>query len=241
MDVYLPKNRSKQTPFLILIHGGGWVAGDKSDMNALQDSLLSRGIASASMSYRYVSGSLHYEALMQDIAKALAFCSEHGKDWQTRTSHFIIGGMSAGAHMSLLYAYHYDVTNKIAGVISAAGPTDLSNTDYLNYTAVIGLLDEVEKMVGATYIPGQPLDARFWTSSPRAHMRNVPTLLLHGDHDAIVPYAQATELAADLADADYPHKLVTFAGANHDLGLANPTYYQLLLSEIIDWCLTYGN
>lgn len=30
MDVYLPTNRNAQTPFVILIHGGGWVLGDKN-------------------------------------------------------------------------------------------------------------------------------------------------------------------------------------------------------------------
>ena len=96
MDVYLPANRGKHTPFLLLIHGGAWVAGNKSDMNLLQDSLMKRGIASASMSYRYVSEQIHYPELMQDVAAALNYCYSNRDSWNIRNDNYIIGGASAG-------------------------------------------------------------------------------------------------------------------------------------------------
>ncbi|HNN72718.1 MAG TPA: hypothetical protein PKG89_15825, partial [Ferruginibacter sp.] len=33
MDIYLPAGRTAATKLIILIHGGGWEAGDKADMN----------------------------------------------------------------------------------------------------------------------------------------------------------------------------------------------------------------
>lgn len=240
IDVYLPANRSSQTPFVLFIHGGGWVAGDKADMNVLQDSFMKRGIASASMSYRYASAQIHYHELMQDVAAALEYCYSNSDSWNIRKDKYIIGGVSAGAHMSLLYAYSYDASGRIGAVISAAGPTDITQTDWLNYAAGIGLLDAIEKMVGASYISGQPLNAKFVAASPRYHVKNKPTLMLHGTNDVIVPYTQSQALAADLSNAGITHKLVTFQNTGHDLGLANPVYYQLLLTEIENWCKTYG-
>lgn len=36
MDIYLPKNRTTaNTKVIVLIHGGAWNAGDKSEMNVL--------------------------------------------------------------------------------------------------------------------------------------------------------------------------------------------------------------
>lgn len=240
LDVYLPANRGQNTPFLLLIHGGAWVAGDKSSMNLLQDSLMKRGIASASMNYRYVAEQIHYPELMQDVAAALGYCYDNRGGWNIRSDRYIIGGASAGAHMALLYAYRYDTNNKLGAVISAAGPTDLTHVDFLNYVALLSLLDEVEKMVGATYQPGQPLNARFAEASPRAHIKSMPTLLLHGSNDAVVPYVQSQVLASDLNTAGVIHKLVTFQGAGHDLGLGNATYLQLFLTEMELWCKTYG-
>ncbi len=240
LDVYLPAGRNRQTPFLLLIHGGAWVAGDKSSMNALQDSLMKRGIASASMNYRYAGGQVHYSELMQDVAAALEYCYEHRNNWNIRSDKYLVGGSSAGAHMSLLYAYNYDAAGRVAAVISASGPTDVTQTDFLNYVTIVGLIDEVEKMVGAAYQPGQPLSPEFAAASPRTHLKNKPTLLLHGDNDIVVPYIQAQLLAADLNTAGVPHKLVTFQGAGHDLGIENPGYLQLLLNEMELWCKTYG-
>lgn len=240
IDVYLPANRNSNTPFALLIHGGGWVTGDKASMNTLQDNLMKRGIASASMNYRYASSQVHYQELMQDVAAALDYCYTNSDSWNIRRDKYIIGGVSAGAHMSLLYAYNYDAAGRIGGVLSAAGPTDIAQTDWLNYAVGINLLDGIEKMVGASYIPGQPLDGKFVAASPRYHVKNKPTLMLHGTDDAIVPYTQAQVLAADLSNAGITHKLVTFQNAGHDLGLANPIYYQLLLTEIENWCKIYG-
>src|SRR5687767_5970900 len=43
MDVYLPGNRNTTaTKVIIMIHGGGWNTGDKSDFNAYVDSLKKR-------------------------------------------------------------------------------------------------------------------------------------------------------------------------------------------------------
>ena len=59
MDVALPANRTGQTPVVVLIHGGAWMAGNKEDMKGFQDFLLQNGIASVSINYRYADANLH--------------------------------------------------------------------------------------------------------------------------------------------------------------------------------------
>mgnify|MGYP003575758586 CR=1 FL=1 len=240
MDVYLPEKRDSNTPFIILIHGGAWVAGDKGDMKILQDSLLNKGIASASINYRYVNGTLHCEALMADVQQAINFCVSKKSEWNIRDNKYMIAGASAGGHMAMLYGYAYDNEDRIGGIISAAGPTDMTNIDYLNYSAIIGLIDEIQYMVGATYQIFQPLPARFAQSSPLHNISNVPTLLLHGTADAVVPVAHSQNIKAVLDGQGIANKLVTFNEAGHDLGLANAANLQKLVNEIDAWCKLYG-
>jgi acetyl esterase/lipase len=190
LDLFLPKNRDGNTPFAILIHGGGWMYNDKSDLTALQDSLLKRGVASVSINYRYASAQIHFEELMQDVDLAVNYCNSKSDAWNIRKDDYLLGGTSAGGHMSLLYAYNYDEAGRIGGIISAAGPTDITQVDWLNYAIVVDLLDEIENMVGAKYTSGQPLDARFSMASPRFHIKNVPTLILHGSSDLFVPFSR---------------------------------------------------
>ena len=43
MDVYLPENRNvKATKTIVVIHGGGWTGGDKTEMTNVIDSLQKR-------------------------------------------------------------------------------------------------------------------------------------------------------------------------------------------------------
>lgn len=240
MDVYLPKNRDANTPFVVLIHGGSWVSGDKGDMHAMQDSLLVRGIASASINYRYASGTVHYEQLMEDVGAAVSQCRQKADEWKVRKDKWVLGGASAGAHMAMLYAHRFNTQYSIGAAISAAGPTDLTDTDWLNYAAFINQLGNIQSMVGAQYYLGQQLDARFAAASPIKGVKNIPTLMIHGDGDLVVAYTQSQKMRNVMNTAGYTNKLVTIAGANHDLGLSNPTNAKLVVSEIAAWVNTYG-
>ncbi len=240
MDVYLPGNRDSNTPFVLLIHGGGWISGDKGDMAAFQADLLARGIASASMNYRYASGIIHYEQQMEDVDKALTYCLSKADEWQIRKDKYVIGGASAGAHMSMLYAYRFNTQFPIAAVVSAAGPTDITDVDWLNYAAIINQLGNIQNMVGAQYNFGQELNARFAASSPIKGVKNIPTLMIHGDNDLVVPYTQSQKMVVAMNNAGYTNKLVTIPGANHDLGLANAATATLITNEIVAWVNMYG-
>ena len=35
-NLYLPSNRSTITKVMVLVHGGGWISGDKNEMNLLE-------------------------------------------------------------------------------------------------------------------------------------------------------------------------------------------------------------
>ena len=57
LDMYLPELRDTTTETVLLIHGGAWVGGDKSNADLMnrRDVLLESGYAVASMNYRYAN------------------------------------------------------------------------------------------------------------------------------------------------------------------------------------------
>ena len=64
----------------------------------------------------------------------------------------------------------------------------------------------------------------FAAFDPFCPIRNVtgaypPTLLIHGDRDTDVPYAQSVMMAETLARANVPHELITVPGGGHGLGI----------------------
>lgn len=239
MNVFIPKGATSTTPFILFMHGGAWISGDKNDVAIVQLALGAQGIASASINYRYASKTVHYAELMSDVNTAVNYINDHGKDWNVDTSKIAIGGISAGAHMAMLYAYQYDNANRIDAVISMAGPTNLADPTVLDASVKNKLIGGVENMVGAKYIAGKPLDQKFTNSSPINRVKNVPTLLIHGTGDTIVAYDQSVKMDAALAAAGVPHKLMSITGANHDLGFGNPTTAKQIADEVVKWIKKY--
>lgn len=240
MNVFVPKGANEKTPFVLFIHGGAWVSGDKNDVGVVQLALGGAGIASAAINYRYASDTVHYPQLMNDVKSAIDYIIEHDNDWGINANKMAIGGISAGAHMALLYAYHYDSGNHINSVISMAGPVDMTNVDFLNGATILKLIDGANKMVGAKYEIGKPVPSQFQDASPIKYVKNVPTLIIHGTGDMVVPYAQAELLVGTMKQKGYTYDLLTVDGANHDLGLGNQATAKRIADKVVSWVKEYS-
>lgn len=240
MNVLVPKGSTDKTPFILFMHGGAWVSGDKNDVAIVQLALGGAGIASASINYRYASDMVHYSQLMNDVNSAVNYIVDHDNDWGITVNKMAIGGISAGAHMALLYAYHYDSGNHISSVISMAGPVDMTNVAFLDSATKLNLISGANKLVGATYIAGKPVPNQFKDASPIQYVKNVPTLIIHGTGDIIVPYAQAELLADAMKQKSYTHDLLTIDGANHDLGLGNQATAKKIADKVVSWVKEYS-
>ena len=241
MDVSLPANRNKHTPFVIIMHGGAWTLGDKVWGSRTQDTLTAHGIASININYRYADDyATHYQELLLDIDSALDYCVAHADEWHTRKTNFIMNGESAGAHLALLYGY--TTNKKISTIIAECAPTNLADTSLLNYYIKkdTSLFHAIYKMVGATYDRAKPLPAAFGEASPVTQVKNIPTLFFHGTADPVVPYTQATMLETTLKSKGYTYKLVPMIGAAHDLGFNTAEGRKIIYGEMVSWIEKYG-
>jgi len=96
-------------PLVIFIHGGGFLAGDKSNVNVSAiESFLRSGISFASISYRYTSQA-PYPAPMLDGGRAVQFLRSKAAEWNIDPKRVAAYGGSAGAGISLWLAFHDDL------------------------------------------------------------------------------------------------------------------------------------
>ncbi|RYZ17354.1 MAG: alpha/beta hydrolase, partial [Sphingobacteriales bacterium] len=81
MDIYLPANRrSESTKSLVLIHGGGWTSGSKSDFAGYIDSLRNRlpRYAIFNINYRLAAaGTNLFPTQENDVEAAINFIHDH--------------------------------------------------------------------------------------------------------------------------------------------------------------------
>lgn len=107
MDVYLPAGRSSDsTPALVLLHGGSWTAGNKTDLNNYIDSFRKRlpHYAIFNLNYRLVSGTTHFDDQEGDIKTALEQIADSAAAYGFSKDRIVLLGVSAGAHLAMLQA-----------------------------------------------------------------------------------------------------------------------------------------
>lgn len=111
LDVWQAKS-AQPAALVVFIHGGGWHGGDKSAVPAaLIEGLRARGIAVASINYRYTSmaklpGPLH------DAARAVQFLRAKAGEWKIDRARIGAHGVSAGGCSALWLAYHDELADR---------------------------------------------------------------------------------------------------------------------------------
>lgn len=225
LDLYIPKNKTGEVGLILNIHGGGWTAGDKNgyrQANAYYSGEL--GYVSAAINYRYASENVDAFDIMDDITSALTLIKSRAEKKDIGVSKVFLTGGSAGAHLSLLYAYSRfeEAPIKPSAVMSLSGPTDLTNEDYFNntiwneniyplFSKISGYpFDQTTKSEALPY-----LDA----ASPITYVTSssVPTIICHGSNDDIVPYSDAERLDDKLTECAVKHDFVAFPNSGHGL------------------------
>jgi len=104
------------TPLVFRIHGGGWVAGDKSDVDNLAR-YLAAGISVVSVNYRYIQQAIaaHVNPPISwpiaDNVRALQFVRFHAREWNIDPTRIAATGGSAGGSSSLWLAFHDDLAD----------------------------------------------------------------------------------------------------------------------------------
>lgn len=107
------------TPWVLVIHGGGWGKGSKEIVSRSVDvpELLKAGISVIAINYRYISMANvegikpPVKAPMEDCARALQFVRSKAKEWNLDKERVGAAGGSAGACSSLWLAFHDDLAN----------------------------------------------------------------------------------------------------------------------------------
>lgn len=215
MDIYLPEGRDTvSTKLMILVHGGGWIKGDKSEFNRYITSLQERlaGYAFANVNYRlYDNGANKFPSQENDLQAAVNFLmSKRGQYGFSK--NIVLVGASAGAHLALMQGYKNMGDYIPRAVVSFFGPTDLEHL-YKNpgYPAVPFLLGG---MLGGS--PEQ-IPEIYKSASPIQYVtaKSPPTLLLHGEEDNLVPVEQSRLLKNKLKKAGVKHDLIIYSDAGH--------------------------
>ncbi|WP_312090032.1 alpha/beta hydrolase [Chryseobacterium sp.] len=212
MDIFLPAEYSKDSPVVLLVHGGAWKYGRKEHMINIQKLLFENSIPSININYRLVSKNITYRDQLEDIHSAIEKFNSLSEKAELLPDHYIILGESAGGHLALLYGYRNP--ERIKKIISLSAPTDFYSSEYLHSFYSRYTSRTVQKMVGSNF-NRKNLSEEFKTASPIANISNVPTLLFQGNQDFLVNYRQGLALDSALTEKKVPHQFIFMDKTGH--------------------------
>ncbi|MFN8239295.1 MAG: alpha/beta hydrolase [Bacteroidales bacterium] len=224
MNIFLPADRGRDsTRLIILIHGGGWISGDKNDFDTFAGIFSTNKVAAVTVNYRYADPvkKVGYEEILNDIGNAIKCISDSSRKYSIDVSDITLMGHSAGGHIALMFAYTRNSVNNIRNVISLAGPTDLDDPIFLSISGITDLVNN---------LTGYDIDRRK-EASPVNHVSIVTTYLYHGKTDAIVPWQQSDKLYGLIRSLNSKNRLSLIENCGHGFGFSE---FSGILEETIE-------
>ncbi|MBW8686483.1 alpha/beta hydrolase [Chitinophaga rhizophila] len=219
---YYPAQQPGLRPCVIVVHGGSWKSGDSKQLPELNSYLAHAGYHVAAVNYRLAPANL-CPAPIEDVYAALDYLRSNAATLQIDTNNLVLLGRSAGAQIALLAAYRQEVPG-LKGVIDFYGPADMVWGYSLPANPLVMDSRKVlEDYLGGTYTA---VPDSYAASSPIefAGQDAVPTLIIHGEKDALVAYEHSTRLNKKLADNGIKHFFLSLPWATHgfDYNLKGP-------------------
>ncbi len=104
LDLYRPSRIDESLPGVIIIHGGSWQSGDRSEFPDLDRYLAARGYIVASLDYRLAPAAI-FPAQRDDVISAIAYLKDHARAIGLDRDHLVLLGRSAGGQIALSAAY----------------------------------------------------------------------------------------------------------------------------------------
>ena len=215
IDVYLPAGRAAATTkVMVLLHGGAWTGGDKTDLTAYIDTLKSRlpGYAIFNINYRLSANPQNiFPTQENDVKAAMDFIFSKSATYLVSDKYALVG-VSAGAHLAMLQGFKYTSPVKPKAIASFSGPSDLIDLYHnppggntlvsLALADAVGAFPEQDSLLYATSSP-----VNFITSA------SPPTIIFQGGQDPLVSTAQALEVQTKLTNAGVINQYVFYPAA----------------------------
>ena len=211
LDAYVPAGGERR-PAVVMIHGGGWRAGDKASWAPEATRLAEKGWVAFSVNYRLDEPS-PFPAEIDDVQAAVRWVRANADQYRVDAAKIAAVGESAGGHLTAMLAtLGSGALDKDARILVGAAwspPTD--------FTALARSRGDqwASRLFGCSVATCADKLAQ---ASPVTHVdrTDAPLYLIHST-DELVPLSQSETMAKTLRAAGVHHRLDVLPGNRHAL------------------------
>jgi acetyl esterase/lipase len=212
LDAYVPPAGKERRPAVVMIHGGGWRAGDKASWRPEAEQLAAKGWVAFSINYRLDEPAV-FPAEIDDAQAAVRWVRAHADEYQVDPSRIAAIGESAGGHLTAMLATlgsgRLDQDARIRVGAAWSPPVDLTALAGSRGPSWIGPLLGCDR---------ETCPDRLAQSSPVTHVdgSDAPLYLVNSTEE-LVPLSQSQAMAERLRAAGVDHRLDVYPGNRHAL------------------------
>ena len=214
-DASIPPPGESFAPAAIIVHGGGWVRGDRrTNVEPLFKPLADAGIAWFSISYTLATNPMQVGSAVDDVEAAIEFIRAHAAEYRIDADRIVVIGESAGGQLAAMAVLGTPVGRTVKAVVSIYAPTDLVAIAHSSSYIPEG----IRKQLNGT--PWERLIlARLGQLSPIGAVRKdmPPFLFIHGDADPVVPIEQSRSMCERMKEVGASCRMVTVPNGGHGI------------------------
>lgn len=219
-----PTASRKPSPAIVVLHGGGWVAGSSAQLAPEARALAKAGYVVFDVNYLLATaGHPGYPGQIADVERSIEWIATHGKEYGARPGRVGLLGASAGAYLAAMVGV--EDPRAVGAVVTLSAPTDLTDL-VLQATresrgrctpeCLARKARHIDVFLGCNIIacPRHLLVS----ASPIYHVtsRCPPFFVVNGTHE-LVPVQQAIELVNRLRRVRVPVEVRLVPGSRHGL------------------------
>ncbi|HMO62409.1 MAG TPA: alpha/beta hydrolase [Ferruginibacter sp.] len=232
LDAFFPKQKSEINNIaIIMIHGGGWRSGNRTQHHPLVQQLAAKGYTCFTPEYRLSTEAL-FPAGVYDIKAAIRWVRKNAARYNIDTAKIVVMGFSAGGEMAAFMGTTgnmplFEGTQCNTGTPSLVNAViDIDGTlSFVHPDGKEG--DDTKKTSAATYWMGYPKNEniKLWeTASPLSYVsrRTPPTLFINSS----VPWMHAgrEDYIKVLSENNIYSEVQQFNTAPHSFPLFEPWF-----------------
>ena len=269
-DLYVPKGLSKKKTqgVILFIHGGAWTQGSKSNMSAGARTFAKKGYITATMSYDLLPDSsgvaqvlgadvvshgqgskanANVNDVMEDVDLCVKSIAKKTKKLGYKVDALCLAGVSAGSHISLLYAYGHakESAIPIKCVFTLTAPVafykdsfdNMSVAETAEYASLISGKKITEKdMKNPSKAKQKVLDSISPVSF--VNKNTVPTFFGYAGKDKTIGTNHWNTIHPVLKKYGVKHDVIWFPNSDHTL-LSDPGVMDQYLAKSTQWLKTF--
>ena len=221
MDIIYPEDKTKKYPCVVWICGGAWIRLDRSAHTAYLAELARSGFVVASVEYR-TSNEGCFPIQLQDVKAGIRYLRALSDRYNIDTERFGVMGESAGGYLAAMAALAddpaFDVgaftefSSKVQAACPWYPPSDVTG---FKYDSPVESAASMESLLLGKNVMLNQEEARRICPVSFVTKDAPPFLIIHGDNDHTVPFAQGEILHDKLEEAGADVKLLVLEGADH--------------------------